>query len=584
MGNKIGDYIHWKYDNYLQYSIQYPDESRKAHSPNLTQVFQDQRNTILSEIASNRNNKNKKDIQNSLENKLNYFFNAKTLGTENVVNEQGLSPALVQQMFIEAFNKKYHKKAIKLDDNLSANIGEGIGEVSSYFKPLVEGERNQELAIGNRLKQIESAYTRMSLRGDSSDGIDDILSQIDNFTSDFSDIIQEVLQFMENLKEDLEAAQAENVYIKVVNDKLISIKKINKQVKDNVLKINGAGKMMIGRARQDKFIKALNQIYESLKKASAAYYTGIAGEVYAIYMATIVPKVASGITKRELSELLNILFNGTKEQKAFYGLIGTQKSPGILKMDLFADTHDIGKNSKLTRTDEKIPDYVYHLSNQKMELHSTQDKVDAIFTLENDEKINASIKNYDLSLQPKFGLLSGTSILKYVQQYTIFLNHYLNITASHSDKGKQPPNETIKFFNQLMYLTITLKALAGGVYKLQNNQVVQSQQAELFVVNDNSIGRYRVYFIDDIINFLEKNFRLIDKWITIQGFPINNVWHQEFEGVFAKTITYKGYGGKAKKKGINRGLAHLRILKLLNVLDQFKLEVSMSSNILGKIS
>ena len=486
-------------------------------------------------------------------------------------------------MFIEAFNKKYHKKEIKLDDNLSANIGEGAGEISSYFKPLVEGKRNQELAIGNRLKQIGSAYTRMSLKNNSSKEINDIISQIDNFTFEFSDIIQEVLKFMENLEKDLQAAQAENIYVKVVNDELISIKKINKQVKDKVLKINGAGKMMIGQTNQENFIKALNQIYESLKKASAAYYTGIAGEVYAIYMTTIVPKVANGITKKELSELLNVLFNGTKEQKASYGLIGMQSSPSILKMDLFADTHDIGKNSKLSRMDEKIPNYVYHLSNQKMELHSTQDKVDAIFTLENDEKINASIKNYNLSLQPDFGLLSGTSILKYVQQYTIFLNHYLNITASHSDKGKQPPNGIIKYFNQLMYLTITLKALAGGVYKLQNNQVVQSQQAELFVVNDNSIGQYRVYFIDDIINFLEKNLKLIDKYITIQGFPINNVWHQEFEGVFAKTITYKGYGGKTKKKGINRGPAHLRILKLLNVLDQFKLEVSMSSNILSKI-
>jgi hypothetical protein len=46
--------------------------------------------------------------------------------------------------------------------------------------------------------------------------------------------------------------------------------------------------------------------------------------------------------------------------------------------------------------------------------------------------------------------------------------------------------------------------------KKQNGQIGKSELAELFIVNDSSKGRFKVYFISDIINNLENKLNLLD--------------------------------------------------------------------------
>jgi len=51
--------------------------------------------------------------------------------------------------------------------------------------------------------------------------------------------------------------------------------------------------------------------------------------------------------------------------------------------------------------------------------------------MEDGESINTSMKNYNLSANsnPNITILTGRNILYYLQEYNLFMNHYLNITA-----------------------------------------------------------------------------------------------------------------------------------------------------------
>ena len=56
----------------------------------------------------------------------------------------------------------------------------------------------------------------------------------------------------------------------------------------------------------------------------------------------------------------------------------------------------------------------------------------------------------------------------------------------------------------IMKLTILVKALVGGVYTRQG----RSGEAEFFIINDNSQGKYRVFNMYDIVRKIEENMTM----------------------------------------------------------------------------
>ena len=154
--------------------------------------------------------------------------------------------------------------------------------------------------------------------------------------------------------------------------------------------------------------------------------------------------------------------------------------------------------------------FITKFGNVNISKSYTQDKVDVKVEMFDNNQINASVKNVNLSNNRNVNIHSGTSILKFLQMYPEFANHYLNVTAVNNASRNRPAQLLQEAHNTLKY-TLALHALAGGMIgKNKSGQVGTSELSELFVVNDSSKGRFKVYFISDIINNLENKLDLLD--------------------------------------------------------------------------
>jgi hypothetical protein len=61
-----------------------------------------------------------------------------------------------------------------------------------------------------------------------------------------------------------------------------------------------------------------------------------------------------------------------------------------------------------------------------------------------------------------------------------------------------------------MKLTILLKALQGAVYaKDRNGQTGNTAMVDVFIVNDTSVGKYKVYSINEILDAIENKISFL---------------------------------------------------------------------------
>ena len=125
------------------------------------------------------------------------------------------------------------------------------------------------------------------------------------------------------------------------------------------------------------------------------------------------------------------------------------------------------------------------------------------------------MKNINFAAAQSMGrginIFSGTSSLNFLQDYPIFANHYLNITANLGRLAfDQAPSGLIKQAHEEMKMTIALHALTGNVWgQSAGGAIGKTAQAEILVVNDtsNKYGQFKVYFMSDILNTISKNLR-----------------------------------------------------------------------------
>lgn len=120
---------------------------------------------------------------------------------------------------------------------------------------------------------------------------------------------------------------------------------------------------------------------------------------------------------------------------------------------------------------------------------TSQEKIDV--NLEwGGKNLAISAKNVNLKSNRGVHILSGSSLLYLLQdEDNDFVNHYLNIVASHEDGVKI--NADITGAHNAIKYTILFKALTGETYLRQG--------ADTFVVNDNTTGKVRVYDMNALI-------------------------------------------------------------------------------------
>lgn len=500
--NKIGDYVHYKWSNYVKYGIETADYSKNSSNKlnEATKVFKEQREKLKE--LSKRENKNK--IKQTLETQLNYFFNPtddKFLKSLGITSDEA---AKMQEQIIEIFMKSQDKAIKAIPDFSDLNAFSSSRMVISdpilqskinRLRSLNEG-RTTKVGISNRLRDLIDFRNSIV---ENRTGSKDILQLLNNFEKKYK-----------NLESLLAEYAGDNKYVKGANT----------------------------------FVKDLNTLITKIKVSSNTDMLGKLGEQIPV----ITQLVLENKLQKSTDELIDYFKNYLKDNL----VVGNQKSFKIVDSSRFIS------NSNLNETLQA------NFGGIESTLSYTDDKVDILLKLPNDQPIAASVKNI-ANTETSINILKGSSILKYIQMYPIFANHYLNIMVSHAIGG--PSNSLMIDAHNTMKSTIGVGALQGGLLSASKEGYKKGlfkagPKAEIFVVNTHGTGKgqFQIYFVDDIINNLVKNANLLN----IENFNDNKIWQQEWIGdsnpVYDK--------------------AFRRIANVLAKMNAFQLRVSISKQAL----
>ena len=553
--DKIGNYIHWKYTNYLKYGT-----GTKEHPKDIisikTKALEDQRNLVLNE-SKLKKNINKKLEKDKLENQLNFFFNRNS-NTKQLV--KGISNEDLHRSIIKKIQERFGD-LVQIDENLKATISDAAMS-QKYGKLKENASYNSVVAVYNRIAYIKKDIDRFIapklLEGK---GISRNQTFIQNSFNDVAKMFQESIDLSDRtFSELLGDAKISNFDPALI--KTIELEK--EEIHNKLGQIYTRTKMQGGKIfMTEGLIPLLNEVIKRINKANAAYYTGLAGEMYV----ALVTKIGSNKAITEVNKLLADFSTGLVDNNL--GLVGQNTTYSAMNKQAFAVSGKTNDNY-FTSFDGK----------NSISLKATQDKVDVVITLDNGELLNASVKNYNLSDPLKnITLLSGTNMLKYLSAYQTFVNHYLNIVSqslseprNESDRSfrEQIPQSLIIEANKTLLLTLTLKALAGGVEKLSLDQsgFIKNDMAEVFILNDNSTGQFKVFFIEDIINKIGLNYSKIIDYIDMDNFSEN------FRPGMYWITQYKN--------GVrNYSDAYSRINNLLNSFVSQRLHISLKQTVLS---
>ena len=484
---QIGNYIHYRFSHYKTSGLNYNGSS----TPNPEIVFQQQRTKLLSSLPDRKANKTA--IKSTLEAQLNFFFNSNT--ADQTIN-LGFTPEEQQQLHnavIKIFEQAMASLQIDLNgasidyNNLSATGGGSVDVMGEQveFRNLrknklggKKGKQTKESAVYRRILALKALRDSLAANQVSSN----FIQRVNNLESQYEELINELSQ----------SVGGESGIIRGKGSAILKSKSMS-------IKEHGT------------FIQEINDLIKLTKKTTDTQVTGYLGE----YIPAISQYVANMVAEKGVQECLADLNNGNFNIDIITGrVVGDQRTRKVLQKSAV-----IGKKGNSSSTDAQIGDV-------NIRTNYTQDKVDVILDLPQNEKINASMKNINFAAAQSMGkginIFSGTSSLNFLQDYPIFANHYLNITANLGRLAfDQAPSGLIKQAHEEMKMTIALHALTGNVWgQSAGGAIGKTAQAEILVVNDtsNKYGQFKVYFMSDILNAISKNLKLI----TIDGLSENN--------------------------------------------------------------
>ena len=112
------------------------------------------------------------------------------------------------------------------------------------------------------------------------------------------------------------------------------------------------------------------------------------------------------------------------ENKRPLGRTGFEKSSKIIDQNYFSDITMYGATGN-------------------MKIKSTQDKVDLNISFDGMKNpMTATLKSYRANAET-IHIHSGTSLLKFLQNYVAFTNHYLNLTINNRARQKHSPPSSV---------------------------------------------------------------------------------------------------------------------------------------------
>lgn len=549
MAHKIGDYVHYKYSNYLRYATRYPSGPQVNWSENkAAQIFLAQHKLIQAKAKNARTFENREAIRQDLEDKLNFMFSDTDLEIDAQFGP-GATLKLqqaVQNILLNYFNSN---TIINFDNASILDKNKSLSDLSSVSDELREkiskalktklADTNKDYttygAISKRLDILAQVFFELT-KNNSYKNNNQFLTAVSSFWTKYTKEIQEIETDMKNFSK--ESRIAENVHY-------------NFKIKNRT------------------FVKDLQKLMDMLKQSYLNALVGRLGEILPLagdYAKT--SALASGLNDidvyiQQLTQSLptiDILNDGAGQW------IGeTERSNKLLNKNNFM----LSKKDKQSGTD------IISFAGETSKISYTQDKVDITIDLDGIglKNIKASVKNVNFEALNEtgfgVGLLSGTSVITRIQDYWNFTNHYLNVSANEGRQSDdiQPSYSLLIEAHQALKMTLAYYALVGGEWsqKRGSSVIKQMDKAEILIVNDNSQkkGKYKVYFIDEIINnSLSKDLGSIILKIN-ESEDIPN-WGNNFISV---------------SNTKNSTLAYARIANIIAQMQRAKLEIAISPKI-----
>lgn len=488
----IGDYIHYNYDNFEQYGISFNTPTQV----NASQVFKTQKKLLKRLYPKKRN---KEQVQ-QLEDTLNLFFAKEGTTVKNKDwTERELK--ILQEAVINIFQNTIDLQSKGVKDinyeDLNVFMEETLGTIVNMVKTgslsTPEGNLSYE--------EVKRARRRLGVK--KVEGED----AFKGYTK--WEAIQQRLKVIEQVRNavaaDIKKGTTEREFIQKVEELNQAYEELEDKKED--------GRFDLKTDKHQSFIELLNETSAYLKNYTSSHMLGVTGEE--------IPKITFAVANYMIANEVNDL---TKDIEDIVSGIASGVNYSRKKASRSAKQGDkrrfIGGNNKeyLNKT----------YNNAKLKLVYTEDKIDANFTFDENDIIPASIKNYDIE-NTNFSVLKGADILSFIQDYPVFANHYLNVTANHNDK--HPSGSLLDQAHETLKQTIALHALAGGTWgKKKDQDFSREEMAEVFVVNyhGNNKGGYKIYFINDLLNKIEKNLELLNIQVDGVSDLINPEWKNKY--------------------------------------------------------
>ena len=481
MSNKIGQYIHYNYDNYLDWGLRRKEwvagETKKSSvSPmSIIRAHHNGINNYLNTISS----KYSKAQIRELEQKLNFFY---AWGSPNASVADQDARKTIEDIIKQIWGQKF----IIDFDSLNVRTGNGFEDVVKELEEHASYSLSQLTKIGSNRSEKANFVT------------------IDKR-------VEELKKLRNTLVDHAKSGENFEKFIDSVNKIVEKWEPLKNNKKNRRLSLREKGGL----------VSSINQLILDLKLNSSSFKGELAE--FVLYCAQL---AATGKLRSSAGEIYQMFIDDKNSRKSAKGIATNFIDARIIQnmTPIKGSTrHKLYANKGLFTT------------------MVTEDKVDLVIDL---DKIHApiSIKNYDLSKHATLSLLNGRSLLGLVQEYPHFVNHFLNIVpervGNDEAEGSRPNEALVKKAKEAMKLTILLKALVGGVYGIgRSGEVGKSASADFFVVNDSSAQnpKFRVFQMGTIVNNVKKDINNLLVTGDYDTYTFKNQWtgDEKLSGVSA---------------------------------------------------
>lgn len=517
---QLGNYIHWRYENYLRYGLSMNNNgggyTEKAIS-----------GAVLLQRMKKATYRNVPGISAaevaSLEQQLSYFY-----GTPH--NNRTIT-AQERNNIVAALTQYIRQQVGGL-----ANFTIDPNTLQVSF-PRVQGQRNYAplsrsfTSIDGILNRIQELIARYNILRQSSDrNHRNMATQIRDFLDNYRN---------SNFEQQLQDLSQNPTQLAFGQMPMVSLN-------------DAPGQNYWNGIISSNFIDDLNDLIEHSYIVDARYVTGLVAEYMSVIMPNLCGQQISTNTRNLIRQFSTSISQGHVGEQRSVKVILPERVFGAREVEMGSYTQSFGRNAQ-HRTTARVS--------------NTQDKVDVVLTL-GQNRYRASVKNYPVTSR-HIRILTGSSLLKYLQMYPALGTHYLNITANGADRPEpRAPLVDVQAAHQAMLVALGTHALAGGIYGGRRNEsgeldIQRIGTAEVLIMHwrdvANQRASFRVYPIQQILHNIEN-------YIDVEEFRHGpQIWNNRYI------------------QSANSKDAYARCIQILSDLHRQHLTVSLNTSALDRI-